>query len=243
MRALLAAILIVAPLAGCVADPPSNDLEPASFAPEQSPTPDAAPSGAAPERVPEGSQPAPSTSSNATAPPPAPVPAPVPPPPPAFVVEHRFANVTMVGAGYDTGTEQAGQVCCVAKSTDDSNVQSFALAGGARALVVELRWADPALPTGQTYIAELDVILKAPDYADAVPPSADGSRYTGHRWASVALEQGQPARLVVDDPAVLALEGGWTVEVGAKGPANCAIQIAFTSFTGQAPAEDYSAFA
>lgn len=247
MRPLLVAVLLVAPLAGCIVDPPTRPLDPSSVAPEPEPE-DAPPAEARDEEEtregppPEAPTPPPSPQAS-----PAPAPAPAPPAP-VYLVEWRFGNVT-AGAGAST---PEGEVCCVhAAPADPAVVQAATVAGGATAFLVELRWTSPRSEAS----FDLDLVVKAPDYREAepAPPSADvppatpdptnATLYTGHRFVATDVGGGL-ARILVDDPAVLALAGEWTIEVAPKGPAAAVpFELAMTSVLRLPPAADYSAFA
>lgn len=246
MRALLVAMLVVAPLAGCIVDPPTTPLDPASLAPQEAPGPDGAEKTSTKDARDNATDAPPPPPPPASPPPAAPVPpAPPAPPAPSYIVERRFGNVT-AGAG---AASDDGSVCCVGQAVGDS-VQLFTPAAGTTALVFELRWTWPADQAG----FDLDLVAKAPDYRDAepsapgVPPDVpseapDAALYSGHRFTATGMEPGRYVRLVVEDAEVLAMAGDWTIEITPKGPgASVPFELALTSVQRMPPAADYSAF-
>lgn len=246
---LLVVLIAVVSTAGCIVDPPQT-IDPASLEPQPAPT------DAPREETPKGprADPAPD---NSTPPPPPPAPSPTPapapaappaPPKPLYVVDLRWGNIT-AGAG---ASSPDGTVCCLGGApADESARQTATLAAGVRAFVVELRWDGRAEAEAGF---DLDLVVMAPDYRerDVAPPGGvpseapEARTYDGHRFAATSAEFPAPGvvRLLVDDPAVLALAGEWTVEVVPKGAAaQVPFQLALTSVFGMPPEEGYSAFA
>lgn len=253
-RALLVALLVLAPAAaGCIVDRP-DEVVPASTQAGPSDGGDAAPPSDDPSAAPPPEEP-PAEPEPASQPVPAEPPAPVEPPPPqpVLVTERAHGNLTGAGAA-------SSNACCFWLATPGSQADAVTtiVDVGTVAVLVELRWADARI--------DLDLRVASPDYEEVAAPEANATEpdpgapqnatsnatspkttlHKGTHWTAVDGTPGAGggyARILVDDPAALLRTGEWTIEVGAKGAAVAtAYELAVTKARVAPPPAEWTAF-
>lgn len=219
---LLCAMLL---LAGCVKpDAPDTPTE----TPGEAVVPAAEQEPAPADPTPPTPEPTPATPQHTHAPSGQPAPQPPASAPPAPRVEVLSWTGSFTGGGM---SPPAGPACCLWHAADGENTNgAFDVAAGLTGIVVEL--------DAQHEQFDLDLQLLGADYAENIPPAADGSTHSGHVWYATSGAPGSPdvARVDIQDAEALGVLGTWGWRLGAKGPAVDAPFTLYVSLFRDAPA-------